>query len=80
MHLDQRTIYLLRKFSTLDLSKLNSIKVKQVTKFNLRRALDEIYASQVGVYVKAKKFLDEMSSWDKIMQSNFEKNQNDAQK
>lgn len=80
LHLDQRTIYLLRKFSTLDLSKLNSIKVKQVTKFNLRRALDEIYASQVGVYVKAKKFLDEMSSWDKIMQSNFEKNQNDAQK
>ncbi|MGX5378077.1 DNA repair protein RecO [Ligilactobacillus sp. LYQ135] len=66
LHLDQRTIYFLRKFSVIDLTKLNSIKVKDATKFNLRRALDEIYNNQVGVYVKAKKFLDQMSSWDKI--------------
>lgn len=67
LHLDQRTIYLLRQFSVLDLTKLNSIKVKDSTKRNLRRTLDEIYNSQVGVYVKAKKFIDQMGSWDRLL-------------
>lgn len=54
LHLDKRTIYFLRQFSVVDLTKLNSISLKETTKRNLRRALDEIYNSQVGVYVKAK--------------------------
>lgn len=63
LHLDQRTIYLLRQFSITDLTKLNSIRVKESTKNKLRQTLDEIYNSQVGVFIKAKKFLDEMNSW-----------------
>lgn len=67
LHLDQRTIYFLRQFSILDLTKVNSIKMKDSTKRNLRRTLDEIYNSQVGVYVKAKKFIDQMKSWDQLL-------------
>lgn len=67
LHLDKRTIYFLRQFSVVDLTKLNSINLKETTKHNLRRTLDEIYNSQVGVYVKAKKFIDQMELWDKIL-------------
>ena len=66
LHLDQRTLFFLRKFSVIDLTQLNSIKVKESTKYNLRRALDEIYNNQVGVYIKAKKFLDHMDSLKNI--------------
>lgn len=69
LHLDQRTIYFLRQFSVLDLTKINSIKMKDSTKRNLRRTLDEIYNSQVGVYVKAKKFIDQMGSWEKLLKN-----------
>lgn len=65
--LDQRTIYYLRLFSVLDLYKLNSIKVKEQTKMALRQTIDEIYNSQVGIYVPAKKFLDQMSTWDQVL-------------
>lgn len=64
LHLDQRTIYYLRLFSVIDLGRLNSIKVRQETKEMLRKTLDEIYQSQVGIYVPAKKFLDQMAKWD----------------
>lgn len=67
LHLDQRTVYYLRLFSALDLSQLHSIKVKAATKKKLRQTLDTIYSDQVGVYVKAKKFLDQMGSWDQIL-------------
>ena len=63
LQLDQRTIYFLRLFSNLDLAKVNSITLEAKTKANLRRTLDEIYRQQVGVYVKAKRFLDQMAKW-----------------
>lgn len=67
LHLDQRTIYYLRLFSVIDLKQLHSIKVKDVTKQHLRHAIDTLYNDQVGVYVKAKKFIDQMGSWDQIL-------------
>lgn len=70
LHLDQRTVYYLRLLSVVDLERLNSIKVKDQTKTNLRKTLDEIYEHQVGIYVPAKKFLDQMSSWDQFFKDN----------
>ena len=70
LHLDQRTVYYLRLLSVVDLERLNSIKVKDQTKANLRRTLDEIYEHQVGIYVPAKKFLDQMASWDQFFKDN----------
>ena len=70
LHLDQRTVYYLRLLSVVDLERLNSIKVKDQTKANLRKTLDEIYEHQVGIYVPAKKFLDQMSSWDQFFKDN----------
>ncbi|GKS80470.1 DNA repair protein RecO [Ligilactobacillus pabuli] len=67
LHLDQRTVYYLRLFSVVDLTQLHSIKVKESTKKALRKTLDAIYSDQVGVFVKAKKFLDQMSGWEQLL-------------
>ncbi len=69
LHLDKRTVYYLRLLSVVDLNRLNSIKVKEQTKINLRKALDTIYEHQVGIYVPAKQFLDQMSSWDQTLKT-----------
>lgn len=64
LHLDQRTIYYLRQFSAVDLTKLKTVTVHDETKKNLRRALDMIYSDTIGVYPRSKRFLDQMLTWN----------------
>lgn len=63
LHLSQRTIYYLRQFSVIDLNRINQINVKPSTEKALRQLMDEIYASQIGVHPRSKRFLDQMQSW-----------------
>jgi len=72
LHLSQRTIYYLRQFSIIDLDRVNSINVKPTTEHALRQLMDEIYASQIGVHPKSKRFLDQMQSWAPKLQNNPE--------
>ncbi|WP_125703546.1 DNA repair protein RecO [Lacticaseibacillus daqingensis] len=62
-HVQPKALYLLRRFSVLDLHQLHSIQVSDATKAELRRVLDRIYSDMVGVTPKAKRFLDQMSKW-----------------
>lgn len=63
LHLDPRTVNYLRFFATLNLAKVQEIKVDQLVKRNLRWALDKIYGDQVGLRLKSKRFIDQMASW-----------------
>ena len=63
LHASPRAIFYLRRFSTLDLNKVERINVKPDTKAELRRILDVIYTDMVGVTPKAKRFLDQMHQW-----------------
>ncbi|HIW71756.1 MAG TPA: DNA repair protein RecO [Candidatus Levilactobacillus faecigallinarum] len=63
LHLSQRTIYYLRQFSVIDLDRVHAIKVKETTEHALRQLMDEIYASQIGVHPRSKRFLDQMQTW-----------------
>lgn len=63
LKLDQRTIFYLRQFSAIDLTKLKTISVREETKQHLRQALDVIYADMIGVYPRSKRFLDQMMQW-----------------
>ncbi|GAF40791.1 DNA repair protein O [Agrilactobacillus composti DSM 18527 = JCM 14202] len=62
-HASQRAIYFLRLFSAVDLYKINSIKMKTTTKNELKQMIDTIYDDTVGIYLKSKKFLDDMANW-----------------
>ena len=73
LHLDARTVYYLRLFSILDLNRLSSINVKAETKKNLQKTIDHIYQRQVGVYVKAKDFLKQLTTINQLLKSDVDK-------
>ena len=64
LHLDQRTVYYLQRFSTLTLQKLNSIKINSTTKRRLQFVLDSLYDNEVGLNLKSKKFIRQMGQWE----------------
>ena len=64
LHLEQRTVYYLQRFSTLNLQKLNSIKINSTTKRRLQFVLDSLYDNEVGLNLKSKKFIRQMGQWE----------------
>ncbi|MFD1393992.1 DNA repair protein RecO [Lacticaseibacillus jixianensis] len=62
-HVQPKALFLLRRFSTIDLHQLHSITVSAPTKRELRRVLDRLYQDMVGTVPKAKSFLDQMQRW-----------------
>ncbi len=64
LHLDQRTVYYLQRFSTLNLQKLNSIKINPVTKRRLQFVMDSLYDNEVGLNLKSKQFIRQMGQWE----------------
>ncbi|MBD8085472.1 DNA repair protein RecO [Limosilactobacillus sp. c9Ua_26_M] len=64
LHLDQRMVYYLQRFSTLNLQKLNSIKINPATKRRLQFVLDSLYDNEVGLNLKSKKFIRQMGQWE----------------
>ncbi|MCI1975455.1 MAG: DNA repair protein RecO [Limosilactobacillus sp.] len=64
MHLDQRSVYYLQRFSTLNLQKLNSIKINPGTKRRLQFVLDSLYDNEVGLNLKSKRFIRQMGQWE----------------
>ncbi|TPR13868.1 DNA repair protein RecO [Apilactobacillus timberlakei] len=60
LHLDAKTVFYLRKFSVIDIQKINNINVNENTKRNLRNVLDKLYQDTVGINLKSKHFLDQM--------------------
>lgn len=67
LHVDQKTIFLLRRFSVIKMEQINHVNVSEETKKHLRTVIDQIYDESVGLKLKSKKFIDEMGSWsDKL--------------
>ncbi|MCM2436779.1 DNA repair protein RecO [Periweissella beninensis] len=69
LHLSPRAVYYLQHFQTLDLTRINSITMKQGTKDELQRFIDERYTNAVGIQLKAKSFIDQMDSWQQASQT-----------
>lgn len=63
LHVAPKALYLLRRFSTLDLAQVNQITVSEATKAAMRQTLDRLYQDMVGVQPKAKRFIDQMNKW-----------------
>lgn len=67
LHLNQKTVYYLRLFSTLDITNVNSIKISEVVKTELQRVIDLIYDDFVGIHVRAKGFLEQLDTWQQAL-------------
>ena len=53
----------------VDEAELQTISVKPEMKLKIRQFLDMIYDEYVGIHLKSKKFIDDLSSWGSIMKS-----------
>ncbi|WEG73944.1 DNA repair protein RecO [Vagococcus intermedius] len=66
-HADARAIHFIRLFSSISLDQIQSINLKQETKNNIRKTIDELYEEFTGLNLKSKKFIDEMKSWETLI-------------
>lgn len=66
-HLDRRTVYYLQQFATLNLQRVNNIKINPLTKQRLQLTLDTLYNDQVGLRLKSKRFIQQMNRLEQKM-------------
>jgi DNA repair protein RecO (recombination protein O) len=69
LKLSPATVKLLRIFYYLDMSRLGNITVKPETKAELKKVIDGYYDEYSGLYLKSKKFLDQL---DRLEKGNFQ--------
>lgn len=66
-HLDPNVPYLLDRFQSISFEDLQTISVKPEMKQRLRRFIDGIYDNYLGLHLRSKKFIDDLSKWGDIM-------------
>ncbi|MDQ0858342.1 DNA repair protein RecO [Bacillus sp. V2I10] len=62
LQISQATAKLLRLFYYFDLERLGKVTVKSETKAELKLVIDSYYSEYSGIFLKSKKFLDQMES------------------
>lgn len=63
-HAGAKTIYYMRRFSVVNIAQIQSIKINNTTKAELRTILDQIYSDTVGAYPRSKRFIDSLGQWN----------------
>jgi len=64
LHASPKVVHLLRMFSQISYERVGNINVKKETKLELRQVIDQLYDEYVGLKLKSKTFLDQMSDWE----------------
>jgi DNA repair protein RecO (recombination protein O) len=67
LKISQTTVKLLRIFYYLDLSRLGNVSVKSETKAELKKVITAYYDEYSGLYLKTKKFLDQLDQLEKLL-------------
>ncbi|MFP3633616.1 DNA repair protein RecO [Bacillus sp. SIMBA_033] len=65
-----QTARLLRLFYYFDIGRLGSVSLKQKTKNEIKRVIDLYYEEYSGLYLKSKRFLDQMESMKNLLDEN----------
>lgn len=60
-----KTIKLIRMFYYIDVSKITKIDVSEKSKYEINQFLDEYYDSYTGLYLKSKKFINNLNKINK---------------
>ena len=66
-HFNPRGLHFIRLFSQIKYDQLNTIDLQSETKDQIRIILDDLYQEYVGIFLKSKKFIDEMKSWENML-------------
>ncbi|KAF1305547.1 DNA repair protein RecO [Enterococcus saccharolyticus] len=67
-HAEPIAIHFIRLFSQITYDKIQTIELKAETKKAIRQTIDALYEEYVGVHLKSKKFIDQMGTWENMLQ------------
>lgn len=68
-HLSAKVLPVIARFAQLkSLQQLNSLSLSRPTKVGMQQVLDALYDDQVGIQLKAKRFLQQLHEWDRRLQ------------
>lgn len=73
-HADPTAVELTRRLAAVDYAHLGKINVKPATKRAIRHLLDEIDDEFIGLHLKSKKFIDQMSRWEDVLKKPSDEN------
>lgn len=69
-HLNPNVPYLINLFQSLSFDELGKLSLKPKIKGEIRHFIDTIYDTYVGIQLKPKKFIDELTQWGSIFNDN----------
>lgn len=72
-HASPRAIHFIRLFSQISLEQIHSISLSEEIKKEIRETIDMLYEEYVGIFLKSKKFIDDMSKWQNVLLDGREK-------
>ncbi|MGX6962511.1 DNA repair protein RecO [Vagococcus xieshaowenii] len=66
-HASAKAMHFIRMFSSISLEQIHSISLSPETKREIRQTIDMLYEEYVGIFLKSKKFIDDMVNWQNIL-------------
>lgn len=66
-HCDPNVLYLLDQFQSVSFADLERIAISENMKGKIRQFIDQLYEEYVGIHLKPKKFIDDLSKWGQVM-------------
>jgi DNA repair protein RecO (recombination protein O) len=63
LHADTKAVRILSKLANIDLRMIGTLSLKAQTKQEMARVMDKLYDDQVGIHLKSKSFIQQLSSW-----------------
>ncbi|MBJ7649272.1 DNA repair protein RecO [Weissella confusa] len=63
MNANPRSVRILSQLAKVDLKQLGTLSLKDETKQDMARVMDKLYDDQVGVHLRAKSFIQQLSGW-----------------
>lgn len=67
LHASPRAIHFIRLFSVITFDRIQSVSVKDDTKADINRVIEQLYDELVGLKLKSKKFIDDMKNWQDLI-------------
>lgn len=74
---DPIAIHFIRQFSQISYQNIQSISLKEETKKQIQKVIDQLYEEYVGIHLKSKKFIEQMNEWGNVLKPTNEKEKNE---
>jgi len=67
LHASPRAIHFIRLFSIITFDRIQSVSVKDETKVDINRVIEQLYDELVGLKLKSRDFINKMKDWENMI-------------